>query len=61
MVPILVHLINQHATFIGNKSVQPSMQLYYVKWLRYYFDFCHKCDFQQDAKEKLQTTSFKAM
>lgn len=53
MIPIPAHLINQYTTFIDHRSVQTSRQQYYVKWLRYYLDFCHKYNFLQDAKESL--------
>ncbi len=53
MIQIPAHLVSQYTAFIGDSSVQPSMQQYYVKWLRYYLDFCHKYNFQQDAKESL--------
>lgn len=53
MPQIHVPFISQHTAFTGGKSLHPSMHQYYVKWLRYYLDFCHKYDFQQNANESL--------
>jgi len=51
MFQIHAPLISQYTVFISGKSLQPSMHQYYVEWLRYYLDFCHKYDFQQDAEK----------
>ena len=53
MIQIPAHLISQYTTLIGRRGVQSSTQQYYVKWLRYYLDFCHKYHFEQYAKESL--------
>lgn len=51
MIPIPAQLSGLYTAFIGHKGVPPSAQQYYVKWLRYYLDFCHKYNYQQDAQE----------
>lgn len=53
MIQISPQLYSQYTAFIGQKGVQPSRQQYYLKWLRYYLDFCHKYNFQHDVKESL--------
>ena len=53
MIQISAQLLSQYTMFIGPRGIQPSTQQYYVKWLRYYLDFCHKYNFQQDAKKSL--------
>ncbi len=53
MIPIPAHLVTRYTTFIGHSGVPPSTHQYYVKWLRYYLDFCHKYDFQQNEKQSL--------
>jgi integron integrase len=53
MIQISPQLYSQYTAFIGQKGVQPSTQQYYLKWLRYYLDFCHKYNFQHDVKESL--------
>jgi hypothetical protein len=53
MIQIPAHFISQYIKFIAERGVQPAGQQYYVKWLRYYLDFCHKYTFQQNAVESL--------
>jgi len=51
MIRIPVQLLGQYTAFIGQKGVPPSTRQYYVKWLRYYLDFCRKYNYRQDAQE----------
>ena len=53
MIPISAPLVSQYTTFIGHSGVPPSTHHYYVKWLRYYLDFCHKYDLQHSEKQSL--------
>ncbi len=53
MIQISAHLISQYSKFVAGSGVQPAGQQYYVKWLRYYLDFCQKYSFRQNAGESL--------
>ena len=53
MIPIPASFISQYVQFIAGRNVQPGRQQYYVKWLRYYLDFCHKYNFQHNATEDI--------
>jgi integron integrase len=53
MIQIPAHFISQYIQFIAERSVLPAGQQYYVKWLRYYLDFCHKYNFQRNAVESI--------
>ncbi len=53
MIPIPAHFISQYTKFIAGRNVQPAGQQYYIKWLRYYLDFCHKYNFQHNATESI--------
>jgi len=53
MIQIPAHLSSKYKAFIEHKGVQASVHQYYVKWLRYFFDFCHKYNFKLDGKESL--------
>ncbi|MDH3353125.1 MAG: phage integrase N-terminal SAM-like domain-containing protein, partial [Nanoarchaeota archaeon] len=45
MIQIPAHILSKYKAFIEHKGIQAPVQQYYVKWLRYYFDFCHKYNF----------------
>ncbi len=47
MIQIPAQLLRQYATFIAHQGVVPQEQRYYVKWIRFYLDFCHKYNFRQ--------------
>ncbi len=53
MIQIPAHFISQYIKFIAERGVPPVGQQYYVKWLRYYLDFCQKCSFRQNAGESV--------
>jgi hypothetical protein len=40
-------------TRLRQKGVTPNTQAAYLKWLRYYLDFCHKYHFPQKQQESL--------
>ena len=42
MLPLPPDLIKRYTAFIEQRGVLPWQQRYYLKWLRYYLDFCHK-------------------
>ena len=45
MIQISDNLINKYTAFIDQKGVPKKQYSYYLKWLRYYLDFCHKYRF----------------
>ena len=47
MIQIPAQLLRQYTTFIAHQGVVPQEQRYYVKWIRFYYDFCHKYKFRQ--------------
>jgi hypothetical protein len=53
MLQIPAQLLRQYTTFIVDKGVPSREQQYYVKWLRFFIDFCHKYNFRQDADASL--------
>lgn len=53
MIQISNELINKYTTFINHKGVPEKQYRYYLKWLRYYIDFCHKYDLPQPAPHSL--------
>ena len=53
MIQISTRLLSKHKAFVEHKVVCKSAQHYYAKWLRYYFDFGHKYNFQKDGQESL--------
>ena len=44
---------NRFKALLVKKAVPERYHFHYVKWLRYYLDFCHKYDFKQSDKENL--------
>ncbi len=53
MIQIPAQLLRQYTTFVAQQGVPPQEQQYYVKWLRFYLDFCHKYNFQQRTNKSL--------
>ena len=62
MIQIPANLISRYTTFIEQSGVKADQHQYYVKWLRYYLDFCHsfqyplegyKYNFKKSEKESL--------
>ena len=53
MIQIPAHLLRQYKTFIAHKGASPREQQYYVKWMRFFLDFCHKYTFRAEAKTSL--------
>ncbi len=53
MIQIPANLIRQYTTFIEQRGVEEMPHRYYVKWLRYYFDFWHKYNLIQTGEESL--------
>ncbi len=53
MIRIPISLINRYTAFVAQKGVPVRQHRYYVKWLRYYLDFCRKYKFKRKAEESL--------
>ena len=53
MIQIPANLINRYPAFIEQRGVEAGQHRYYVKWLRYYLDFCHKYKLIQTENESL--------
>ena len=53
MLKIQHNLVNKYNAFIEQRGVETGHHRHYVKWLRYYLDFCHKYSFNQIEKESL--------
>jgi hypothetical protein len=42
MIQIPADIHSAYTSFIEQRGVKAGQHRYYVKWLRYYLDFCHK-------------------
>lgn len=47
MLQIPAQIITKFTTFITGQGIPVEKRGYYVKWVRYYLDFCHKYQFKQ--------------
>ena len=47
MIQIPAQLLRQYTIFLTHQGVVQQEHRYYVKWIRFYFDFCHKYNFRQ--------------
>ena len=54
MLPIPADLKARFKIFLNNKSVPPKHHYHYLKWLRYYLDFCHKYNYTAQNRQSLQ-------
>ena len=53
MIQIPANLVTRYTSFIQHSGVPSGQLRYYIKWLRYYLDFCRKYNFRQEGKESL--------
>lgn len=53
MIQIPAHIITSYTAFITRSGVLSGQHRYYIKWLRYYLDFCHKYNFGQKEEKSL--------
>ena len=53
MITISAQFLCQFTTFISHKGISSREQSYYVKWIRFYLDFCHKYNFNMEADKSL--------
>ncbi len=49
MKPIPQTLLKKFDSMLNAKAVEPERHKYYIKWLRFYLDFCHK--YQNDPRQ----------
>ena len=66
MLNIPAQVITSFSSFLNEKNIPVTARNYYIKWLRYYLDYCHKYrldylnpgslpNFLNKLKEKKQT------
>jgi hypothetical protein len=53
MIQIPPDILSAYTSFIEQRGVKAGQHRYYVKWLRYYLDFCHQYNFKQTAQVSL--------
>ena len=53
MIHLSTDLAARYASFLTQKGTGKSTRLFYVKWLRYYFDFCTKYSFEVSKPDSL--------
>jgi integron integrase len=53
MIKIDPNLLNDYNLILEETKIHSNQVGYYVKWLRYYLDFCSKYDFQNNDSESL--------
>ena len=53
MIKIPKEFSARYSKFIKDQGVEPRLQSYYLKWLRYYLDFCTKYSFKWSEKDSL--------
>ena len=53
MIQIPPDLVRKYSSFLQEKGVADKQYRFYLKWLRYYLDFCHKYDFSHTSKKSL--------
>jgi len=56
MLQISAQLTNQFTTYIVQQGVPSGQHRYYLKWMRYYLDFCHK--YQFDRRSDMSLSAF---
>jgi integron integrase len=53
MLQIPAQTTSQFGTYIGQQGIPTGQHRYYLKWMRYYLDFCHKYHFEQGTDTSL--------
>ena len=53
MLQIPAQITNQFQTYIGQQGIPAGQHWHYLKWMRYYLDFCHKYHFEQGTDASL--------
>jgi len=50
MIQIAADLAKLYTSFMEQKGLETDQHRYYIKWLRYYLDFCHKYKFKRQNR-----------
>ena len=53
MISIPPHVSSQYKAFMKGNGIPLSKERYYLKWLRFYWDFCHKYAGKSEDDENL--------
>ena len=53
MSPIDPILLKKYQMMLQNEKIPKNEQSYFLKWLRYYLDFCHKYGFEKTDSNSL--------
>ena len=53
MIQIEASLLNNYNLSLQIKQIPKNEHKYYLKWLKYYLDFCHKYNFRNSDSESL--------
>ena len=53
MLQIPAQITDQFTTYIGQQGIPSGQHRYYLKWMRYYLDFCHKYQFDRGSDMSL--------
>ena len=53
MIKISQELRVQFEALLAQEEIPKGLHSEYLKWLRYYLDFCHKYGFEKSKKENL--------
>ncbi len=53
MIQLPSKLSDRYTTFLKSTDVPTAQHQYYIKWLRYYLDFCHKYHFDKGSTESM--------
>lgn len=53
MIQLPSQLSDRYTIFLTSQNIPTVQHRYYIKWLRYYLDFCHKYDFNKNSKDSL--------
>jgi len=53
MQQIPINIKQGYNRFLQDKKIPSYAHNYYIKWLRYYLDFCHKYNFKETNRESL--------
>ncbi len=53
MIQVPYHITNKFTALLHQKGVKADLHRHYIKWLRYYLDFCHKYNLSQTTDQSL--------
>ena len=53
MKPIPADLIEKYITLLKENTIPEKYHHYYLKWLRFYLDFCHKYKFDESSSQSI--------